>query len=174
MPYQYIEAPDDTPIKNEQSIFLAGGISDCKDWQKEVSKELKELDNLTVLNPRRENFEVFKSKAQFSESAKQIAWEYEKLRTVSQILFWFTDETVQPITLYELGATLERNAQYFNKTSGGQKIFLGVDANYDRVFDVHIQAKLKGYSDAVADNLEYLIAMVKIYNKNLEMFKGEE
>ena len=174
MPYQYIEAPEDTPTENEQSIFLAGGISDCKDWQKEVAKELEEIDNLTVVNPRRKNFEMFKSKAQFSESAKQITWEYERLRRVSQILFWFTDETVQPITLYELGATLERNARYFNKASGGQRVFLGVDPDYVRVFDVHVQAKLEGYTDIVADNLEYLIAMVKIYNKNLEMFKGED
>ena len=69
MSYQYIEAPSDEPAKNDESIFLAGGISNCPDWQKEVAEEFeKDLDRLTVYNPRRKNFEMFKGTAQFKES----------------------------------------------------------------------------------------------------------
>jgi seryl-tRNA synthetase len=33
MAYQYIEAPKIEEIKNDFSAFLAGGISNCEDWQ---------------------------------------------------------------------------------------------------------------------------------------------
>jgi hypothetical protein len=170
MPHQYIEAIDEAVIANPQSIFLAGGITGCGDWQKKAAKELKSFEHLTVINPRREDFDVSKKE----ESVKQIAWEYKRLRQVNQILFWFTESTLQPITLYELGATLERNAQFFSKPSGGQRIFIGADMDYERLFDVHIQAKMKSYPFDIPDSLEYLLAMVKVYNKNLEIFKDEE
>ena len=169
MAHQYIEAIDETPIKNPNSIFLAGGISNCVDWQKKAAEELNDMDRLTVVNPRRKDFDVSKKE----ESIKQISWEYKRLREVTQILFWFTEDTVQPITLYELGAALERNGPAF-ALSNKQRIFIGMDKDYERMFDVHIQSKLRGFPFDISDSLDYLLAMVKIYNHNLELYKGED
>lgn len=64
---------------------------------------------------------------------EQIAWEYWRLRHVSSIAFWFAQETIQPITLFELGAALERDV----------RIVIGIDPLYERRLDVTMQANLK-------------------------------
>lgn len=42
---------------NNPSIFLAGGITNCPNWQQEAISYLSKL-NLTIYNPRRENFPI--------------------------------------------------------------------------------------------------------------------
>lgn len=46
---QIITAPH-FEIPKFTSVFLAGGITNCKEWQKAVIKEL-EFDNVTLFNP---------------------------------------------------------------------------------------------------------------------------
>jgi hypothetical protein len=53
----YIEAPKRDFVKDRKSIFLAGGITGCKNWSKIVVDGLKDLD-IIVFNPRRENFPI--------------------------------------------------------------------------------------------------------------------
>lgn len=149
MAYQYIEAPTVEKIKNDYSVFLAGGISNCEDWQKSASKALSQLDDLTVINPRREEWKMDKN--EIEESTKQIAWEFAYIRKAKMILFWFTDDTLQPITLFELGSALQRN------TNGKQKIFIGCDPNYKRMLDVKIQSKLIGFKGKIHNSLSDLI-----------------
>ena len=33
------------------SVFLAGGITNCKNWQEEVIKELNDIEKLTTIDP---------------------------------------------------------------------------------------------------------------------------
>lgn len=67
-PMQYIEAPSGKkPLF--KSIFLAGGISHCPDWQKYIAGKLNDLD-ITVFNPRRNVFPKEKKAIR-----AQIRWE---------------------------------------------------------------------------------------------------
>lgn len=163
MAFQYIEAINNEKIKNPVSVFLAGGISGCEDWQEKVTDLLRDCEELTVVNPRRKDFDVSK----MGETVKQIKWEYKRLREVDIILFWFTDDTVQPITLYELGSTLQR---IYGKQDDDrlpvdeqQVVFIGCDPEYMRKFDVKIQAKLIGYGRTIFPTLEQTVDTVKKY-----------
>jgi Nucleoside 2-deoxyribosyltransferase like len=118
---QYIEAPQ-TYDGDEASLFLAGGITDCPDWQKDLVAKLKDLP-LVIFNPRRSYFPQHKNAAR-----EQIEWEYTYLRKATAISFWFPQETLNPIVPYELGAWSMTN----------KKIFLGVHPNYQRIQDIKI------------------------------------
>ena len=84
-----IEAPNEVySLENNKNfkLFLAGGISNCPDWQAELIEKIKDLPGLTVYNPRRKNFPMDDPKA----AEAQITWEYNKLKGVDGILFWFS------------------------------------------------------------------------------------
>ncbi|MCR4327502.1 MAG: nucleoside 2-deoxyribosyltransferase domain-containing protein [Nanoarchaeota archaeon] len=112
---------------NKKSLFLAGGISNCPDWQKELINLLRETD-LVLLDPRREKFE--RNNKEMEE--EQIKWEFEHLNKSESFSFWFPKETVCPITLYELG----------KESASNKRIFVGVHPEYSRRRDVEIQTKL--------------------------------
>lgn len=160
MAFQYIEAPNYDQIQNpNNSIFLAGGITKVQDWQKKVTDALREFDSVTVINPRRENFEMFKNDSTFQASLDQIKWEHKYLRLAKQVAFWFSYETVQPISLFELGATIERNKQ---------QIVVGVHEKYVRNFDVKIQLELQGYPQTqVIDSFDKFIEVLVIDQRNI-------
>lgn len=125
---QYIESPTHWPdLAPIQSIFLAGGITGCPNWQAEMVELLKET-NLALLNPRRENFPIHDPSA----AREQITWEHNHLSKADAILFWFPHETICPIVLYELGA--------WSMTE--KPIFVGVHLQYQRRQDVEIQTGL--------------------------------
>ena len=154
----YIEAPDPISYTDEtkEILFLAGGITGCPDWQFQAVEYLKNLD-IVICNPRRKDFEVFKDAAGFTESKKQIEWEFTHLQTASQILFWFCKETIQPIVLFELGIRL----------TGRQQLFIGVHPDYPRRFDLITQIPLHSYGITIVDNLNALCQIVINYNKIL-------
>lgn len=126
----YIEAP---LFYKNPTIFLAGGITDCPNWQNEITTLLVEKNRsfnttLTIFNPRRKSFSIDDSNI----AETQIQWEYEHLRKAEYILFWFPSETLCPIVLYELGFWITSN----------KKIFIGIDPAYSRKQDVEIQTRL--------------------------------
>lgn len=123
----YVEAPHKVEV-SKKSIFLAGGITDCPDWQKKVVEKIKDLD-IVIYNPRRANFDVSDPNA----LKMQIEWEHEMLKKADVISFWFCKETIQPITLYELGA----------HTVTSKPLIIGMDKGYERRDDVEIQTKLE-------------------------------
>jgi hypothetical protein len=117
------------PSNDTCSVFLAGGISNCHDWQQDVADQLKEeCPELVVINPRCDDFDVSDKDA----SKRQIAWEYKHLQMADIISFVFTDETIQPITLLEFGRW-----SYTNKP-----ICVCVYDGYVREEDVMIQLGL--------------------------------
>lgn len=119
------EAPNELEV-SEKSVFMAGGISGCLDWQKELIK-LLENEQILIINPRRREFHFSKE-----IEKQQIAWEHKYLRKADAVSFWFPKETVCPITLFELGTVLML----------GKTIFIGIDPEYSRKSNVEIQSKL--------------------------------
>jgi hypothetical protein len=97
---QIIEAPNEVNIgKPFKKLFLAGGITSCPNWQLELIEKLKDVSNLVIFNPRRENFPIENPNA----AIEQITWEYKYLKEADIISFWFSKGSLNPIVLYELG-----------------------------------------------------------------------
>ena len=123
-----IEAPEDYRLTGtEFSLFLAGGITACPDWQSyaiELVGKWKNNDRLVVFNPRRKNFDI----SETAISSQQIEWESKYLQRVNLITFWFCEKPIQPITLFELG-------RYSHKEEV-DRILVGADRNYIRRFDI--------------------------------------
>jgi len=129
-----VEAPNELySIQNEVEnikVFMAGGITNCPDWQQEFISYFKEYDYVTLFNPRRKDFDISDSCA----PEKQIVWEHRHLEEADIIIYWFSSGSLNPIVLYELG-----------KYTGKKHILIGIDKEYERTFDVEVQSKLMGY-----------------------------
>lgn len=160
---RYIECPsndDGKPWDDCRSVFLAGGISGCQNWQKRMTEMLLTTD-LVVLNPRRASFDP--NDPNFD--AVQIPWEHQHLRKASTIAFWFPPETVCPITLYELGTWTP--CLY-------KKIFLGIDPAYTRKSDVVAQTLLVRPDMEIVYSLEDLAAEIVCWDKGYVGWAGWE
>jgi len=143
---KYIESPDNSrTMPHEYSIFMAGGITGCPDWQREMTTLLKDV-NITLFNPRRKDFPIHDPSA----SGAQIEWEHSRLRMAMAILFWFPCETLNPIVLYELGA--------WSMTQ--KPLFVGVHPDYKRRQDVEIQTKLARPEIRIVYSLEDLSKII--------------
>jgi len=143
---KYIEAPEIHTWKN-QSLFIAGWISWCPDWQKEYINYFRDT-SLAVLNPRRTDFNIEDK----SVEIEQITWEHEHLEKADIISFWFGKETICPIVLYELG-------KYANSN---KEIYVWVDPAYERKSDVEIQM------DLVRPNLQVVNSLKDLANQILK------
>lgn len=136
-------------------IFMAGGITNCPDWQSEMAQKLlagcaKQGRGAILLNPRRDDFDITNPDI----STEQIKWEHDALHCADLIMFWFPCETLCPITLYELG------------TWTNQKeipVFIGVHPDYKRAFDVKLQTRLKRPAIKIADSLDELSEQILTY-----------
>lgn len=155
---EYIESPTGfVPGRHPRpkSVFLAGGITGCPNWQQDMVRLLRET-NMILLNPRRENFPIDDPGA----AQKQIEWEYWHLRRADAILFWFPCETICPIVLYELGA--------WSMTSGvfaaRKPIFVGVHPEYQRRRDVEIQTALERPDVRIVNTLPDLAVQVRMWS----------
>lgn len=142
----YIEAPNPHGKFSFGSIFLAGGITDCPDWQSEVAAGLQDTDAM-VYNPRRANFPMGDPFA----GGQQIEWEHKALMGCFTILFWFPEETLCPIVLFELGAQSQLH----------KRLVVGTHPNYKRRFDVQHQLRLARPEVHVWDSLDDVIAEAK-------------
>lgn len=150
---QIITAIDQSlPLENNIELFLAGGISNCPDWQSDVIQEFKEESNLTMYNPRRSNFKITDS-----ESAKQIEWEFKRMKRSKIICFWFSRGSVNPIVLYELGKMIDKR----NKI-----LVIGIDPKYERILDVRIQVQLTKRKIEISYGLDNFKKQIKdtLYN----------
>ena len=144
---RYIEALTNyEKTSDETSLFLAGGISGCPDWQSELAYLLRDED-VSLLNPRRQNFPIHDPKASYD----QIKWEHDHLRKADMISFWFPKETLCPIVLYELGAWSMTQKQ----------LFVGIHPEYQRKQDVEIQTGLVRPEISIAYDLESLASEIK-------------
>jgi hypothetical protein len=148
--------PDSKP-----TLFLAGGISNCHDWQSEMIELLRDTE-LTVFNPRRPAFVMNNKK--YAE--QQIQWEFDHLQKVDAISFWFAEETVCPIVLYELGFQLgmcQKEIKVYDVTLAENKmLFVGCHPNYTRTHDVEVQSRLVlGPHFPIASSIQELAKQIK-------------
>ena len=128
-----MEAPNARPEHSygRPAVFLAGGITGCEDWQRDVCERMAD-DRVVLLNPRRADFDVSRG----DSAAQQIAWEWRHLHDprTTVTTFWFppspASDTVQPIALFELGGALAE----------GRRIVVGAHPTYPRRADVVLQA----------------------------------
>lgn len=136
--YQAPDKIDWYEVTKRNSIFLAGGITDCVNWQTNLIDELENLNDnglfdlggLVIFNPRRDNFDVMDMEA----TIEQIKWEHKCLEKCGICSFFFpASESVQPITLYELGRHL-----------GDHTSVVTIQEGYKRAEDVKIQLALDG------------------------------
>ena len=144
---QYVEALQ-TYSGNETSLFLAGGITGCPNWQQDMIEALRDT-SLVLFNPRRASFPIGDPHA----AMEQIEWEYIHLRKATAICFWFPCETLNPIVLYELGA--------WSMTS--KQLFVGVHPNYQRLQDVCIQTALARPDIHVVMRMDSLVQQITTF-----------
>lgn len=149
-----IIAPENPAIVNSPTLFLAGGITGCPDWQKDVVSLLKPEPSLTIFNPRRPNFPIDDPNA----ANEQITWEYRWLRDCDLISFWFAEKEIQPITLFEFGrwsADLDK------------PIFVGVHPKYPRKQDVEIQLELIRPGHKIVHTLDGLAHWIRSWMQDM-------
>lgn len=145
----YVECPDENPFPESTTLFLAGGITGCQDWQSKMAYLLRNTE-LTILNPRRKNFDVSNP----SMTEQQIAWEYKHLADANAISFWFEPDQIQPICLFELGRW----------SMQPKTLFIGCDPNYPRINDVLIQMRLVRPGLQVVNDLRSLAMQIVDYD----------
>ena len=126
--FKHIICPQELEVSSP-SVFFAGGISNCPDWQSDLADLLAE-ENVTAFNPRRPDFPMNDPSA----SDAQIKWEHRYLKHATAVSFWFPKETVCPITLYELGTYTYKDTP----------VFVGVHPDYER--DVELLALMRVHS----------------------------
>jgi len=137
---KYIEAPEYNVeiarLPKDRNLFLAGSITGALDWQKSLAfmgvyGTVRLLDHFNCFNPRRANYDTLDPKME----QEQITWEYHNIQNCESILFWFSKETLAPITLFELGSALH--------THDHKRISIGIDPEYKRKSDVLTQVRLR-------------------------------
>ncbi len=144
---QIIALEEYVPQAGEFSVFLAGGITGCEEWQSAMVALLEDTD-LVLLNPRRANFPMDDPNA----AHEQIVWEWKHLTKANAIIFWFPPQTLCPITLYELGRTT---------LASGHKLLVGVHPDYQRKLDIEVQLGLSRPDVKIVYSLEDLAMQVK-------------
>jgi Nucleoside 2-deoxyribosyltransferase like len=131
-------------------VFLAGGITGCPDWQTEVIDQLQDATLAGVLfNPRRPNFPIHDTKA----AEGQINWEWRHLGLADIIVFWFPQETLCPIVLFEYGKMLGRGR--------AKHLIIGAHPNYARRQDLVIQTYLEDADLTVVDTLAHVVEQLQ-------------
>lgn len=136
------------------TVFLGGGITNCRQWQDDVISLLKNTD-ATILNPRRKNFPINDPNA----AQEQIEWEFKYLNECDIFTMYFCGDTdsTQPICLFELG-------QYVTKFNYNNKIcdiVVCVENEYVRKQDVYIQLSLISKNITIVDNIDDYCEQIK-------------
>lgn len=137
---EYLPQPGDPP-----ALFVAGGIKFCENWQYRYCK-LFEDTPLILLSPRRA-----KNDWNDKDSEIQVTWEFHHLRKATAVSFWFAVETLNPITLFELGAW----------SNSKVPIFVGCHPQYQKRRTVITQLQLLRPEVTVVDSLEKLALNVR-------------
>lgn len=140
------------PYDKDISVFLAGGITNCHDWQKNVIDTMKNdysviNDSLVLFNPRRDNFPIHDKSA----ARQQIAWEFDMIEKCNIFSMYFSSgDSDQPICMYELGRNILRMQMRF-PTDWQDRIIITVEGGYRRKQDVLIQTELATQNKIVVD-----------------------
>lgn len=157
--FEIVQAPSEIKSDDGIKLFIAGGISNCPQWQDQLIKKLINDSRLIypnkkiiLINPRCEDCPL---------EEPQTKWEYKKLRKSDIIIFWFSIGSLNPIALFEYGSYIK---------SRSKKIIVGCDPDYLRKNAVIIQTKLvhpkfkvnENFDDFYNEIVETLINKFKI------------
>ena len=99
-----VKAPDRPNA--EVRIFLAGSIEmgKAEQWQQQVVDAMAHVDNLVILNPRRDDWDSsWEQRAANAQFFEQVNWELDMLDAADIIVMYFAPETMSPVSLLELG-----------------------------------------------------------------------
>jgi hypothetical protein len=141
---EIIRAPSETTSEGIK-LFIAGGIRNCPQWQnllieklqneEEIKEEIGDSDiKIIIFNPRCNDI---------PEEEAQVKWEYNKLKQSDIISFWFSEGSVNPITLFEYGSHIDTT-----------NLIVGCHENYERKSNVIIQTSLARPDLKVNENFE--------------------
>jgi len=147
-------------------LFLNGGITGCVNWQPQFTQFFAD-SNIILFDPRRDEYDPDEPDI----DRQQITWEFEHRAISCAHSFWFTPETLCPITLFELGKSLVEplgvhvisNAETNSPivTYDRRLVCIGIDPGYQRKSDIEIQAELCGHCAPIVYSLEDLAQQVK-------------
>jgi hypothetical protein len=153
-----ITAPEDIYQYSDVSCFLAGGITNCPEWQDEIIEKLKDTEEGVLYNPRRKNFPMEDPNA----ASEQIKWEFEALAKADVFSMWYSNaDSDQPICMYELG----RNLAIRSAENQLNRVCIGVEPGYRRAQDVEIQTALVSPSIQIVSTIEeHTKNLVKVMN----------
>lgn len=154
-----LQAPSYNGDIKVPSIFLAGGISNCPNWQDTVIRMLYPIRKLAILNPRRDSFDIENRHM----AIEQIEWEHDHLKLANMILFWFSEGSINPITLFEYGRWGR-----LGQANSGVPVFVGCHPNYVRKFDVEIQTALDS-GPTIHNSIESLTSAVLSHLKSINV-----
>ena len=94
------------------SIFLAGSIEMgvAEDWQTQVTEQFAMYENVTRLNPRRDEWDSsWEQRMHNPQFCEQVTWELDALSNANVIIMYFSPGTKSPISLLELGLFVDSN-----------------------------------------------------------------
>lgn len=143
---QVITAPDTSEPVYPTTLFLGGGITGCPDWQQMVIAKLSGYQ-LTIWNPRRPMF-IMGDKL---EARRQTDWEIDRLRRADINAYWFSNCTLNPITLMEIGESFGYK----------EKIVLGMDPDYERSWDLEFRMERYHSYEPIAYTLDEFVKNIK-------------
>jgi hypothetical protein len=95
-----------SPGKLPKTVFLAGSIEmgEAENWQERVARELSDVPNLTILNPRRDDWDrTWVQSIADRQFREQVEWEIGAQEMANVIFMYFAPASKAPITLLELG-----------------------------------------------------------------------
>lgn len=160
-PEKYIRQPNDI------TVFLAGGITNCWEWQDKVIEllEKENLDNLVIFNPRRKDFSINDLNATY----EQIKWEFDMLEQCDIFSMYFcAGESDQPICMYELGRNICRMQMRF-PTDWSMRLIITSEYNYKRAKDVSIQTMLATDCITINSNIaQHIDNIIEVYRYFLD------
>jgi len=164
--FEIVQSPGETTSKGIR-LFIAGGISNCPQWQNELIERLQnderikeenyeegeEPVNIIIFNPRCK---------EIPEEKPQVTWEFNKLKSSDIISFWFSEGSMNPITLFEYGRYLDSK----------KKIIVGCHPDYPRKSNVIIQTELENPKITINENFEdFYNELVKVLVTRIISYK---
>jgi len=148
---EIVQAPNYSKLKGIE-LFLAGGISNCPNWQLELSEKIRNDQTLIKLF-KRSNLIVYNPRCkELPNENPQIIWEFDKLKKSKIISFWFSNGSVNPITLFEYGSHFKDKKK---------KIIIGCDNLYERKNNVILQTELAMPNLEVMSNFDDFFDAIK-------------
>jgi len=82
----------------------------AEDWQKKVTEKLSSIEDLLILNPRRDSWDSsWEQSIDNPLFREQVEWELDALEAADFIAMYFCPETKSPITMLEFGIYAKSN-----------------------------------------------------------------